>query len=93
VDTSELQPFPGRRALITGTRPLVNGGIPSVALGTRSRLVDPVSFNAATAMNSLGTCPQRASGRYVRAEITLPAGAAWTHMQGLELEATPAGVR
>jgi len=98
VDTSELQPFPGRRALITGTRPLVDGGSspgsgPSVALGTRNRLVDAVSFNAATPMNSLGTCPQRASGRYVRAEITVPAGAAWTHMQGLELDASPAGVR
>jgi hypothetical protein len=98
VDTTELQPFPGRRTLITTARPLVDGGPspgsgPSVALGTRNRLVDAVSFTAATAMNSLGACPQRSSGRYVRGEITVPAGAAWTHLQGLELEVTPAGVR
>ena len=93
VDTTELQPFPGRLALIKNTRPLIDGGVPSVALGTRNRLVDAVTFNPATAMNNLGACPQRANGRYVRGEITLPAGTNWTHLQGLELEASPSGVR
>ena len=93
VETTELQPFAGQTALIKAARPLVDGGLPSVALGTRNRLVDSVSFNAPTTMNGLGTCPQRANGRYVRGEITIPAGADWTHLQGLELEATPSGVR
>jgi hypothetical protein len=93
VDTAEVQPFPGRRALAKAARPLVDGGVPSVALGTRDRLVDAVAFNAPAAMTALGTCPQRASGRYLRGEITVPAGASWTHIQGLELQVTPAGVR
>lgn len=93
IDLGEQQPFPGRRAQVKNARPLVDGGTPSVAVGTRNRLVDSVSFNSATAMNSLGACPQRANGRYVRGEITIPAGTNWTHCQGLELEATPAGIR
>lgn len=93
VDTAEVQPFPGRRALVKNARPLADGGAPSVAIGTRNRTEDAVSYGTATALNSLGTCPQRANGRYIRAEITLPAGATWSHIQGVELEITSAGVR
>lgn len=93
IDFGEVQPFPGRLAIVKNARPLVDGGSPTVAIGTRNRTEDAVSFNAATAINSLGTCPQRATGRYVRGEVVIPAGANWNHIQGLELEVSAAGVR
>jgi len=93
VDTTEAQPFPGRRWRVKGARPLVDGGTPSVAIGRRERLVDPVTFTAASAMNALGICPVRASGRYGRARITLPAGSDFSHIQGVELDGDQAGSR
>jgi hypothetical protein len=93
VDSGELQPFPGRRALITGARPWVDGGIPSIAIGKRDRMTDPVVFTAPSAMNSFGTCPLRTTGRYLRTRVTLPAGATWTNLVGLELDAEPRGER
>ncbi len=93
VDTSEIQPFQGRKALITNARALVDGGTPSIAIGLRDRLVDPVSFTSPIAMNSLGVSPVRGSGRYARARITLPSGSDFTNIQGIELEASQAGIR
>ena len=94
VDTSEIQPIAGGVTRIFNTRPICDGSaIPSVALATRNRQSDAVSFGTAIPMNVLGTAPQRALGRYIRAEITVPAGAAWTNLSGVELEGAPAGVR
>lgn len=93
VDTAEMQPFPGRRAKVRNTRPLVDGGTPSVAIAARNRLIDSTTLGTAVAINSIGTCPLRADGRYLRGEVTTNAGDTWTHIQGLELEVIPSGQR
>jgi len=91
IDTSEMQPFPGRRALIRNTRPLVDGGTPSVSIGHRERIQDTVTSTAAVALNGLGNCPVRTSGRYLRASTTTVLGDTWTHIAGIELDAVPQG--
>lgn len=93
VDTSEIQPFDGQLARIINARAAINGGTPTVAIGTRNRQVDSVTYGAAIPINSIGTSPQRAVGRYIRAELVMPAGQTWTHCSGVELEATQAGYR
>lgn len=93
VETGEVQLFPGRRALVTSVRPIVDGGSPSVRVGFRNRTVDPVSWGAETELDERGACPQRSAGRYHRARISLAAGAAWEHLQGLEAEARPEGLQ
>lgn len=93
VDVEETQPFQGQRAFIRNTRPLVDGGSPTVSIGVRDLLESTVTFNGPTGMNSLGWCPQRASGRYVRARIKMPAGSSFAHIEGLEIDCDEAGVR
>lgn len=93
IDTQEIQPFKGQMTFVQNTRPLVDGGAPTVALAGRNRLVDSSSFNNAAPVNSFGTCPNTINGRYIKAETTIPAGAQWTHFQGVELEAVPNGVQ
>lgn len=93
VETSEMQPFPGRRSKIIAARPIVDGGTPSVSVGHRDRLVDSVTYEAAVAMNALGDCPQRTTGRYVRYRATLPAASSFTHLQGVDVEMRPEGKR
>jgi len=96
VETAELPPPPGRRWLIANSRPIVDGvgTVPSVSIGRRERQQDAVSYTGAVPLNAMGQCPVRASGRYLRAKITIPAGAReWDNISGIELDLTPQGRR
>jgi len=94
VDTTEAQLVEGQRALLRSLRPMVDGGTPSIAIGTRNRQIDAVSFAGAVAINSLGTCRGRWRGRYHRARLTIPAASSWNHLYGVdEILAVPAGTR
>jgi hypothetical protein len=93
VETQEIQPTPGRRTLIRNARPLIDGATPSVAIGYRDRQQDTVSYSAAAALNRLGTCPGRVSGRYIRAKLTIPATTGWTNISGVELDIANQGRR
>ncbi len=93
IDTSEGQLFPGRRGFVNNTRPIVDGGSPTIAVASRNRIEDTLVYGSAVAMNSNGECPQRNSGRYHRARVVIPAAASWTHAQGVEIFARPEGQR
>lgn len=93
IDTSEQQPFQGQLAFVQNTRPLADGGLPTVALAARNRLIDNAVYNQARSINSIGTCPNTANGRYIRAQTVIPAGSQWTNFQGVELECVPNGVQ
>lgn len=100
VETQELQPAPGKRWLVTNSRPLIDGGgtAPTVAIGKRERKTDAVSYTPAVDMNALGQCPVRTSGRYMRGKIVVPANttntnSGWGQISGLELDAVPQGIR
>lgn len=94
VETAEIQPFNGRVGRIINSRPIVDGlgTVPSVAIATRNRQMDQLLYGNAVAMDSLGQCPQRAVGRYLRGKI-LVSSSSWTNISGLEVEGSPAGVR
>jgi hypothetical protein len=93
IETSETEPTKGKLVNVLNARPLVDGGTPSVSVASRSRLIDPIVYNSPTAINSLGECPQRATGRYITTSTTIPAGSTWTHFQGVDIDAIRAGAR
>jgi len=95
LQTSEGQPIPPRRVLISRALPTVEGqgSSPSVAVITRDRLIDPQVAGAYVAINSLGYCPQRAAGRFVRYNIQMPAADPWIQMQGVDIDVVPIGER
>lgn len=93
IDTSEMQPFPGRRTKIKAARPLVDGGTPSIAIKHRETQQAMLTSTDSIAINSLGSAGVRTSGRYIRASTTIPAGTAWTGFAGVELDALPGGTR
>lgn len=94
LDTAEKQ-VPGKRLLITNVRPLIEGTstTPSVAIGTRERQTDARVTGTAVAINSIGLSRQRVAGRFVNAQITIPAADQWTDCMGCEVEATEIGMR
>jgi len=86
IETMETQPVLGNRCKITSSRPIIDGSTPTIALGHRNRLEDPVIFNNPTPMNIHGECPQYASDRYFRARVTIPRNTLWSHFQGVEID-------
>jgi len=110
VETQEMEPVTGRRAMITSSRPLIDGSgsiityhtdgtiasitpAMSTSIGRRERQVDMINYGQASPLNAFGTCPGRASGRYVRARMNTVLGGDWVNISGVELEMVPQGKR
>lgn len=85
---------PGRRGVIRGCRPLIDGGAPLIELGVRETQQAIVSYGPLTGLTPAGLAPIYGSGRYFRARATVPAGSTWNNMQGIDdLDVRPAGAQ
>ena len=93
LDTAEFQPYPGKRAFVTGARPLVDGGTTTITAIHRTLPTASVTTDSAVAVNSDGRCPLRVNDRYHRFRASIAAGGSWSHAQGIEVEARPEGRR
>lgn len=93
IETSEMQPTPGRRSRIINSRALTDGSGATISVGHRERLTDPVVYEGAVPVNVIGECPQRCTGRYVRFQIVLPAATTFTHIQGVDVDVRPDSAR
>lgn len=91
IETAESQVFPGGRAAVHAVTPLVDAAGAAVAVGVRETQHEPVAWKPPAPANRAGWAPARASGRYHRARVTIPAGSAWSHAQGVDFEASSDG--
>ena len=92
IETSELEPFPGLRANVTGVRPIVDA-VSTLTVKTRERIADDETASSTVTQNASGLNPVRKSGRYIRANVKIPAGTTFTHAQGVDFIASQAGIR
>ena len=75
--TGEAELVTDGRAFVRSLRPLVQGSSATTVnayVGGRDRLVDNVTWTAASTMNSLGTCPVRINNRYQRLKMEVSGG-------------------
>lgn len=94
VETTEAQLFPGLRSRITNTRPIADGALPpTISVGQREQIRQPVVYSVAVPVNIIGDCPQRTTGRYQRFQMVMPSGANFNHLQGIDVTANPEGIR
>lgn len=98
ITTGELQLFPNQRATIHEARPIVISGASgspgvAVSIGRRDLFTQDSTFGAAVSPNSTGFAPLRSSARYHRIRLTTTNNGSFTHLQGVEVEAAPEGVR
>ena len=84
VETGEFNPGSGRRAYVRALRPLVDGGTPYIALGSRETQQAAVAYQGEVGLTGAGLAPVRASGRYFRVKMRIAAGDTWTHIQGID---------
>lgn len=92
VETGEFNPGNGRRSIIRGCRPLIDGGSPQIQIGARETQQASVGYTTAVGLTPAGMAPVYTSGRYFRLRASQPAGAVWQNMQGIDdLDVRPAG--
>ena len=78
--------------LVNGVRPFVDGGTLTVGIKTRDLLTASTPLTGPYAIDSNGQANFSKSARYGRAQVNVAAAGSWTHAQGIEYDATPAGV-
>lgn len=93
IETGDIQPKDGMNWQINSARPLMDGGSADISVAKRQRLVDPVSYGAASTMNTDGECPLYGEGRYMRFRTSLTSSMSWDHIQGIALDFEMTGER
>ena len=83
----------GRRVYVRGLRPITDAPAVFGAVSRRENAQAVATFTAETPINAQGTCPQRASTRYARARIRIPAGTSWSFAAGVEPDVATEGLR
>ncbi len=86
VETGFVQLAQGRKTLLRGLRPIVEGAFisPSVIVRTRNHANETPTENVASSASPDGFCNTRTNGRYHSARVVVPRGADWTHMIGVD---------
>jgi hypothetical protein len=77
---------PGRRARLRNVRMVSDAVAGSVSINSKMRAGDTESIVSSSAMRTNGKLPVRANGRYFDNQWSIPAGAAWSYVQGCEYE-------
>lgn len=90
ISTGAVDLNPGGRCVVNGVRPLVNGGSPTVQVGTQDFISDSANWSTATSVNSrTGMANFRSEGRYVRASISISGG--FNQIIGADIDFAPQG--
>jgi len=89
-ETGAIDMNTGGRTVVTGVRPLINGGTTTVRVGAQDNPGGTVTYSTSTSLNSRTQMANiRREGRYVRAEITIAGG--FTTFLGADVEFSPQG--
>ena len=90
IATGAVDLNPEARCIVTGVRPLLNGGTPTVQVGTQDKVSDSVDWTASTSINSrTGMANFRKEGRYVRLLVYVSDN--FNYLIGADVEFKPAG--
>ena len=87
METGSHQLIPGRRALVNGFEPLVDGGTLTGAVASIERLKDTYTYDTANAQETEGHIPALNTGKYHKFRVSVAAGGSFDHAQGILLAA------
>lgn len=91
METSDQEPTPGKRSIVTNIRPLCDTSSAMAVVKSRERFADTMASTNISSMQSNGDIPLMASGRFHRASLSIPAGTSWTYATGLDMDAQDDG--
>lgn len=88
IETGDIEIIPGKRAYVSGFRPVTDGDAITGSVAARERAMDTEAYTSDGTLESHGMVSVEASGRYFRAKEIHTAGDSWTITQGLDFEYT-----
>lgn len=91
VETGDFEAIPERRSLITSITPLTDAVSVMGVCRSREKLADSTTDTASTVMEANGEIALISSGQYHRIQLNIPAGATWTYVNGVDVEAQDDG--
>ena len=83
--SAERRLFPARRSFVTGIKPLIDGGKPTVGMAWRQNQTDAQITNAPTAQDAAGVCPQRLDAYFTQATMATDGQTNWTQVLGFDV--------
>jgi hypothetical protein len=87
LQTGLFSPVPGSRAYVNGFRLVSDAAAGAGRIAVTERQQTPATWLAPGAtLTDQGIIYSRASGRHMRVEVSIPAGATWTRASGISLE-------
>lgn len=87
LQTGLFSPVPGSRGFVNGFRLVADAAAATGRIATTERQQTPETWLApGGALTDQGIIHSRASGRHMRFEVTIPAGATWRNANGISLE-------
>lgn len=92
LETSEFD-GDGSRFFVRGFRPITDAATVYGSVSKRENAASTRTYTDEALINAQGFIPQRASTRYARGKVRIPAAATWTFASGVEPDATTAGMR
>ena len=85
ITTGAIDPNTGGRGVVTGVRPIANGGTYAVRVGVQDDIDAAVTWSASTVVNTRSNMANfRSEGRYVRVETVITGG--FTTAMGADVE-------
>jgi hypothetical protein len=84
LETAELNAGQGKRSILRSCRPLIDGGAPTISVGSRETQQTATAYGPPVGLTAAGMAPVYSSGRYFRIRAVIPAGSTWRHAQGLD---------
>lgn len=94
ITTQEQGDLTGGITLISSIYPVVDNDNCTVAIGSRFTRGGTVTWTGEITPNSAtGRADKLNAARFQRVRMTIPAGETWTHAQGVDITAQPAGRR
>jgi hypothetical protein len=84
VETAEFNPGKGTRSVIRACRPLIDGGLPMIKIGSRETQQGATAYGTEVGLTPAGLAPVYQSGRYFRVRARMPLASTWSNMQGID---------
>lgn len=91
IDTEETRPAEMGKVFVQSVSPLIDAGGTSVSVVYRETPSSALVVGPSVAQQADGRCPVRVRARQFKARCSIPAAAAWTHAQGVEMTIKPNG--
>lgn len=92
LETQELNPMPGGRALVRFATPATDNLSVTVAAATRNRFEDALSWGSEKSIEITGKALMRAEGRFHKYRLTMPAGSSWTTADAVDIDPVGTGI-